>query len=195
VRSELTPADPGPDEDPAWSCGDDPRDWEAYLDSRFDQDEPPGPDDEYLDPEHPAMPPGLDLAAIEAEVLQVAAAEVAEAGRLAARGDLAAVAAVTARMRGRRGPGQPGSARQVPGESAGPAGGFGVGQCLDVAPGGSALHGFAERIADEDGFGGASDDELIGVICALDRAEAAACSLKLAAVAELIRRARTCRTP
>jgi hypothetical protein len=58
-----------------------------------------------------------------------------------------------------------------------------------VAPGGGALHGLAEHIAGpDDRFTGASDDELTGVICALDRAEAAACALKHAAVAELIRR-------
>ena len=57
------------------------------------------------------------------------------------------------------------------------------------APGGSALLGFAERVADDQGrLGAATDDEIIGLICALDRAEASACSLKHAAVAELIRR-------
>jgi hypothetical protein len=49
--------------------------------------------------------------------------------------------------------------------------------------------GLAERAAgDDDRFTGASDDELLGVISALDRAEASACSLKHAAVAALIRR-------
>jgi hypothetical protein len=58
-----------------------------------------------------------------------------------------------------------------------------------VAPGGGALHGLAEHVAGTgDRFAGASDDELIGVLCALDRAEASAAALKLAAVAELIRR-------
>ena len=89
----------------------------------------------------------------------------------------------------RRGPGERGSARRVPGDSPGPAGAFAAGQPLDVAPGGGALHGLAEHAAGPgDRFTGASDDELTGVICALDRAEAAACSLKHAAVAELIRR-------
>jgi hypothetical protein len=60
---------------------------------------------------------------------------------------------------------------------------------LDVAPGGGALHGLAEHTAGPgDRFAGASDDELIGVLCALDRAEASAAALKHAAVAELIRR-------
>ena len=89
----------------------------------------------------------------------------------------------------RRGPGQPGSARRIPGSSCGPAGAFGTGQPLDVAPGGSALLGLAEYAAgDDDRFPRASDDELTGIICALDRAEAAASALKHAAVAELIRR-------
>ncbi len=89
----------------------------------------------------------------------------------------------------RRGPGERGSARRVPGDSPGPAGAFAAGQLLDVAPGGGALHGLAECAAGPgDRFAGASDDELTGLICALDRAEASACSLKHAAVAELIRR-------
>src|ERR1700733_4953268 len=44
----------------------------------------------------------------------------------------------------RRGPGEPGSARRVRGESPGPSGAFATGQLLDVAPGGGALHGLAE---------------------------------------------------
>src|SRR6204780_1697286 len=89
----------------------------------------------------------------------------------------------------RRGPGEPGSARRIPGDSPGPAGAFATGQPLDVAPGGGALHGLAEYVAGPgDRFAEASDDELTGVICALDRAGAAACALKHAAVAELIRR-------
>jgi len=89
----------------------------------------------------------------------------------------------------RRGPGQPGSARRVPGGSPGPVGAFGTGQLLDTAPGGAVVFGQAEHAAGEDGrFAGASDDELTGIICGLDRTEAAACALKHAAVAELIRR-------
>ena len=90
---------------------------------------------------------------------------------------------------GRRGPGMPGSARRVPGEYAGPAGGFGTGQPLDLAPGGGVLLGFAEDAAGAgDRFTGASDDELAGIIGALDRAEATACALKHAALAEFTRR-------
>ena len=89
----------------------------------------------------------------------------------------------------RRGPGEPGSAHRIGGDSPGPAGAFATGQLLDVAPGGGALHGLAEHAAGPgDRFAGASDDELTGLICAADRAEASACALKHAAVAELIRR-------
>jgi hypothetical protein len=69
------------------------------------------------------------------------------------------------------------------------AGGFATGQPLDVAPGGSVLFAQAEYAAGaDDRFTGSSDDELAGIICGLDRAEAAASCLKHAAVAELIRR-------
>jgi hypothetical protein len=89
----------------------------------------------------------------------------------------------------RRGPGEPASARRVRGDSPGPSGAFAAGQLLDVAPGGAALLGLAEYAAGpDDRFAGASDDELVGVLCAVDRAEASACALKHAAVAELIRR-------
>ena len=196
---------PGPDEDPGRGSGvprpgdeaawrpvesiRDPRDAQAWLDSGLDEDEPPGPDEEYDDPGHPAMPWDLDVAAIWAETGELAAEDAADAENLARRGDLAALAAADAGTRGRRGPGQPGSARRVPGWSGSPAGGFGAGQPLDVAPGGPALLGFAERVAeDEERLGAAADDEIIGLICALDRAEASACSLRHAAVAELIRR-------
>ena len=51
-----------------------------------------------------------------------------------------------------------------------------------------ALHGFLETAIDSARLGEASEDEIIGLITAADRAEAAACSLKHAAAAELIRR-------
>jgi hypothetical protein len=89
----------------------------------------------------------------------------------------------------RRGPGQPGSARRVPGESPGPVGAFGTGQLLDTAPGGPVVFGQAVHAAGDGArFAAATEDELTGIICGLDRAEAAACALKHAAVAELIRR-------
>ena len=89
----------------------------------------------------------------------------------------------------------PGSAQSFPGEDAGPgagfaspAAGFASGEPLDVAPGCAVLGLFVEDAAGEDDrYAGASDDELLGVICAADRAEAGACARKHAAVAELMR--------
>ena len=128
------------------------------------------------------------MAAIWAQAGELAAGDAAEAEDLARRGLLGGLVAGEAGTRGRRGPGLPGSAAYVPGASGSAAGGFGAGQCLDVAPGGAGLLGFAERVAgDEKRLGSATDDEVIGLICALDRAEASACSLKHAGVAELIR--------
>ncbi len=47
--------------------------------------------------------------------------------------------------------------------------------------GGLALLGFAERVADdEERLGGATDDEIVELICALDQAEASACFLRYA---------------
>src|SRR5205085_895875 len=76
----------------------------------------------------------------------------------------------------------------IPGGSSSPAGWFGSGQCLDLAPGSAALHGFIETALTSGRLGAASEDEIVGLITAADRAEAAACYLKHAAAAELIRR-------
>ena len=102
------------DEDPAWSRPDPmtAAELEAGLDRVCEQDEPPGPD-EFGDFE-PFTPDEL------AEIREAAADEL-----------LAVEAATT----GRRGPGQPGSARVFPGESSSPAAGFGPGMPLDVLPG------------------------------------------------------------
>ena len=161
---------------PAPSGGDwmdDPQVREAYLAALAEEDEPDDPD-LYQDPDN-APPPGLDdaqLAALIAEARQVPA-------------DQAAAAWLT----GRRGPRMPGSARRFPGECAGPAAGFGSGRELDTAPGCGMLALFAEDAAgDDDSYRGASEDELVGVICAWDRIEASAAARKHAAVAELIRR-------
>ena len=89
---------------------------------------------------------------------------------------------------GRRGPGQPGSARVFPGASASPAAGFGPGMALDLEPGGAGLAVSADAAAGNGGFESVSDAELVGVLCAWDRIEAHAAARKLAAVAELIRR-------
>ena len=173
----------------------DPDRWEAWLAAADSGDPPPDPEGDpgwCPDPEDPALPGDVDLEALRAESRRVAAgkaagqaAEAAWAARLAPGADVPQAGVKV----GRRGPGMPGSARRVPGEYAGPAGGFGTGQPLDVAPGGGVLLGFAEDAAgDEDRFAGASDDELAGIICALDRAEATACSLKHAALAAFTRR-------
>ena len=90
---------------------------------------------------------------------------------------------------GRRGPGQPGSARVFPGQSSSPAAGFGPGMPLDVLPGCAQLAVAADAAAGEDGgFAGVSEAELIGVLCAWDRVEAHAAGRKLAVSAELARR-------
>ena len=89
---------------------------------------------------------------------------------------------------GRRGPGQPGSARVFPGESSSPAAAFGPGMVFDVLPGCAQLAVAADAAAGDDRFAGVSEAELIGIMCAWDRVEAHAAARKLAAVAELDRR-------
>jgi hypothetical protein len=85
---------------------------EAHLDWVCEHDDDPfDPPEEYWDPEASAPPPGRD---------ELTAEELAEV-RQAAADDLLAVKAATT---GRRGPGQPGSARVFPGESSGRAAGF-----------------------------------------------------------------------
>src|SRR5580765_5323160 len=159
------PADPGWDEDLAWLDRDPER--EHWLARAREHDEPPGEDEEFE-----------DFAPLTAE-------ELAEIDEAAADELLAAKAAST----GRRGPGQPGSARVFPGESASPAAAFGPGMPLDVLPGCAGLAVAADAAAGEDGgFGGVSEAELVGVMCGWDRVEAHAHARKLAAVGELARR-------
>ena len=67
--------------------------------------------------------------------------------------------------------------------------GSGRGSRWTWRPAAGSCSSFAEDAAgDGDRFTGACDDELTGIICALDRAEAAACSLKHAALAAFLRR-------
>jgi Domain of unknown function (DUF222) len=165
---EPVPAEPEWDDDPAWTRPDPmtPAELEAELDRVCEQDEPPGPD-EFEDFE-PFTPEEL------AEIREAAADEL-----------LAVEAATT----GRRGPGQPGSARIFPGQSSSPAASFGPGMPLDVLPGCAQLAVAADAAAGEDGgFAGVSEAELTGVVCAWDRVEAHAAARKLAAIAELARR-------
>jgi hypothetical protein len=83
----------------------------------------------------------------------------------------------------------PGSAQPVPGVYASRASGFASGMPLDAAAGCTTLAQFAEVAAGEDDrYRGASDDELVGVICAWQRSESYMAARKHAAVAELIRR-------
>ena len=168
MSPEPVPADPGWDDDPAWTRPDPmtPAELEAHLDWVCEFDEPPEPEDyEDTDPLTPA--------------------ELAEI-RQAAADELLAVEAASA---GRRGPGQPGSARVFPGESSSPAAGFGPGMPLDVLPGCAQLAVAAHAAAgDEDRFAGVSEAELIGLACGWDRIEAHAAARKLAAIAELGRR-------
>src|SRR5690348_11148167 len=169
----------------------DPVSLEEWLAWDPEEDEPPGLCEDDLDPEGSALPWDEDLAAIVAGTDQVAAERAADAAYLGRpeTAELAgALLADEARKRGPRGPGLPGSAERVPGVSSGPAGGFGAAECLDVAAGSAALHGFIEKAVHSGRLAEASDDEIVGLITAADRVEASACSLKHAAVAELLRR-------
>ncbi len=168
MPQQPDPADPGRDEDLAWLDRDPmtAEEREAWLDWACEHGEPPGEEE------------CEDYTPLTAEEL----AEIAEAGA----DELLAVEAATT---GRRGPGQPGSARVFPGESASPAAGFGPGMALDVLPGGAGLAVAADAAAGVDGgFAGVSDAELVGIVCAWDRVEAHAAARKLAAIAELGRR-------
>jgi hypothetical protein len=157
------PADPGWDEDLAWLDRDPER--ETWLARAREHDEPPGEDED------------------DGNFEPFTAEELAEIQEAAADELLAVTAATT----GRRGPGQPGSARVFPGESSSRAAAFGPGMPLDVLPGCAGL-AVAADAADERGFAGVSEAELVGVVCAWDRVEAHAHARKLLAVAELARR-------
>jgi hypothetical protein len=134
---ELVPGDPGWDEDLTWLDRDPER--ETWLDRAREHDDPPEPK-EYK-----------DYAPFTGEEL----AEICEA----AADELLAVGAATT---GRRGPGQPGSARIFPGQSCSPAAAFGPGMALDVLPGCAQLAVAADAAADEDRFDGVSEGELVG---------------------------------
>jgi Domain of unknown function (DUF222) len=210
MSESPVPRDPGRDADPpgvSAGRGDYPRlgspdlrlvpsspEWPEWVDDEgylAAADEDPGDleEDEDLDN---APPPGLDdaqLADMIAEAREITAGQAAGAAAVAAAGRAGVMGAVGSVLSGRRGPGMPGSAGTFPGEYLSPAAGFATGKPLDTAPGGPVLAQFAEEAAgDGDRYRGASDDELLGVICAWDRAEANASARKHAAVAELLRR-------
>ena len=203
------PQDPGRDKNPPGTPADYPTfgspDWQlvppspkwpewmdepGYLAAQA-EDDPGEFEEEYEDPDN-APPPGLDdaqLAALIAEAREITAGQEAVAAQMAQAGHTGVMAAVASLVSGRRGPGMPGSAQTFPGEYTSRASGFASGKPLDVAPGGPVLAQFADDAAGEgDRYPGASDDELLGVICALDRVEANASARKHAAVAELLRR-------
>ena len=174
---EPVPADPGWDEDLTWLDRDPvtAAGREAWLDWLCEQDDDPFDDpQEYWDPEASAPPPGQD---------ELTAEELAGIRQAAADELLAVEAAST----GRRGPGQPGSARVFPGQSSSPAAGFGPGMPLDTLPGCAGLAAAADA-ASADSFTGVPEGELVGLLCAWDRVEAHAAARKLAAIAELGRR-------
>ena len=156
--------------------------WAAIVAAGQDEEEPADPDleDPPLD--------WVELEAAVAEAREITAAEARDceyAARMVFGGGWGVVGAAP----GRRGPGQPGSAASFPGEHASPAAGFGCGHALDTAPGCAVLAEFADAVAGpDDRYPGATDDEIVGVICAWARAEAHAAARKLAATAELIRR-------
>ena len=138
------PADPGPD-DLAWLDRDPER--ECWLDRAREHDEPPEPD-EYED-YAPLTPDEL------AEIEDAATDELL---------------AVTAAASGRRGPGQPGSARVFPGESSSPCGRVRTrGWRWMCCPACAQLAVAADAAAGDDDFDGVSEAELIGIMCGWDR--------------------------
>jgi hypothetical protein len=172
---------PEPVPTPDWMSEED---WQAWCDASAAVAVEPGTfEDEFIDPAED------DIAAVIAEAEAAAAQEAAAAAHIAGMGETPAMSAVASSLAGRRGPGQPGSEKVLPGVYSGPGGGFATGQILDTAPGCGVLFTMAERVAgDDDRFTGVTDDELLGVMAAADRSEASACALKHAAAGEFIRR-------
>ncbi|HMI24013.1 MAG TPA: hypothetical protein VK594_05970, partial [Streptosporangiaceae bacterium] len=124
---EPVPADPGWDEDLTWLDRDPER--QTWLDRAREHDDPP-------EPEESGGFPGLTPDEL-AEIEDAAADELL---------------AVEAAASGRRGPGQPGSARVFPGESSSPAAAFGPGMVFDLLPGCAQLAIAADAAAEYDDF-------------------------------------------
>jgi len=189
ARRTAGPGDPLQDAAAGWRrlpAGADWMDAEQWAAGPIGE-EPPDPG-RYPDPEDPPLPGEVDLDAIIAEAREITADQARAAVMAAAAGTTGALAATAARAAGRRGPGMPGS-QSFPGEYPGPAGGFASGLGLDTMPGGLVLMSCADDAAGaDDTYPGASDDELIGAICAWDRVQSHAAARKHAAAAELIRR-------
>jgi uncharacterized protein DUF222 len=193
ARRTAGPGDPrqDPRQDPAagWRRLPAGADWmdAGQWAARPIGEEPPDPD-RYPDPEDPPLPGEVDLDAVLAEAREITADEARAAAMAAAAGTAGALAASAARAAGRRGPQMPGS-ECFPGEYPGPAAGFASGLPLDTMPGGLVLMSFAGDAAGaDDTYPGATDDELIGAMCAWDRVLSHASARKHAAAAEFIRR-------
>ena len=168
MPASPVPADPGWDDDLAWLDRDPERDcWQDRAREHDDLPEPGEEDHEDHEDHYPL--PAEELA----EICEAAADELL---------------AVEAASTGRRGPGQPGSARVFPGQSSSPAAAFGPGMVFDVLPGCAELAVAADAAAEDDRFAGISEAELVGIMCAWDRVEAHAAARKLAAIGELARR-------
>ena len=157
--------------------------WAAYL-----AGEPVDPDLD-LDPDEPPEVSRAELAAIVAECRQITEDEARAAALAARMGTTGALAAIGAALRAAAARASPAPRSGSPASTPGPAGAFATGMVLDAAPGGLELALFAADAAGTgDRYPGASDDELVGAICAWDRAEAHAAARKHAAIAEFIRR-------
>src|SRR6476661_967689 len=162
MPASPAPADPGRDDDLAWLDRDPmtTAEREASLDRLCEQDEG------YREDEADRYEEFEPFTAGELAEIQAAAAD-----------ELLAVEAATT---GRRGPGQPGSARVFPGESSSTAAAFGPGMVFDVLPGCAQLAVAADAAVADDRFAGISEGELVGMLCAWDRVEAHAAARKLA---------------
>jgi hypothetical protein len=157
---EPPPAErpPSPDWEPVVTRPDPMTEEEREAGLAAEEDEPFDPE-EWRDPDGPPPPGEDELTPDELAGVEAAAADV--------------MLALRAASAGRRGPGQPGSARLCPGESSSAAAGFGPGLVLDLTPGCAGLTLAADAAAgDDDRFDSASDAELVGVLCAWDRLEA-----------------------
>jgi hypothetical protein len=166
--------------------------WQASLECEPADGSDP---EEYPDEEDYLSPDAVDLTDAElAEIAGAARLAAIAAGQAAGDPDAAGVADALAAQAAaasalRRGPGQPGSARLLAGESSSRAAAFGTGMCLDVLPACPDLALLADAAAGpDDSYAGASDDELIGVLCAWDRLGSHMTARMLAAITELRRR-------
>jgi len=189
ARLTPGPGDPLQDERAGWRRLPSGADWmdDELWAARVPGDELADPE-LGPDPEDPPLPGEVDLEAIIAECREITAEQARTAAVAARLGTTGALGAIAATL-GRRGPGMPGSAESFPGEYLGPAGAFASGLALDTAPGCAALAlCIGDAVGEDDVFAAVTDDELIGMICAWDRAGAHMAARMHAAAAEFIRR-------